>query len=227
MQNYKYYCKIKAIVFDLDGTLIDTMKYFGKVASQVMNKYYGVPIDEAKKLYFETSGVPFFQQLEIIFPGDSRNEKAANEYEKRKLKFFFSEHFSPELLKILREIRKKFPDFIIAVSSNNFEHLVKEYMRKNNLDVFDEVLGYRENFAKGKDHFKYLMDKYNLKGDEIVFIGDSWWDAKVAIDNGVKFIALTRTFPRNEWEKKFPNILVVDNFNEIIYFLEEVSKCRQ
>jgi len=227
MLKYGNYCGIRAIVFDLDGTLIDTMKHFGEVASKVIHKYYGVPVDEAKRLYFETSGVPFFQQLEIIFPGDRRNQVAAKEYEERKLESFFNEPFSDEILKILCEIKKKYPYIIMAVSSNNFENLVKEYMRKNGVDVFDEVLGYRDDFAKGDDHFEYLMDKYKLKKDEIVFIGDSWWDAKIAINSGVKFIAYTRTFHRHNWERNYPDVLVIDEFGELIPFIEGVLKCKQ
>ena len=226
-ENIEKYCTIKAIVFDLDGTLIDTMRYFGMVASDVINKYYGIEKEKAKKMYFETSGIPFFQQLEVLFPKDERNDLAAKEYEENKLYYFFKEPFSNDILQTLEEIKRRFPNFILAVSSNNFEELVKKYMADNKVFVFDEILGFREGFSKGKDHFEYIMRKYDLERKNIVFIGDSWWDAKVALDNGIEFIAITRTFPKEEWKEKFPNVLVLESFDEILDLLRGVEECRQ
>ncbi len=221
------YCGVRAIVFDLDGTLIDTMRYFGEVASEVINKYYGISKSKARDMYFETSGVPFFQQLEIMFPGDSRNKDAAEEYERNKLKFFFSEPFSEELKSVLREVKLRYPGFLFAVSSNNFENLVREYMERHGVEVFDEVLGFRENFAKGRDHFNYLMNRYGLSKDEIVFIGDSWWDAEMALSNGVRFLGITTTFSKEEWMDRYPEQVVIEGFEELFEFLEVLSKCRQ
>ncbi len=221
-------CGVRVIVFDLDGTLIDTMRYFGNIASKVINKYYGIPIPKAREMYFETSGVPFFQQLEMMFPGDMRNKKAAEEYEEKKLEFFFNEPFPGELGNILRELRKRFPQLVFVVSSNNFDNLVNDYMEKyGTKEIFDEILGFKEGFAKGKDHFDYIIRKYSVSKDEIVFIGDSWWDAKMALDNEVKFMAVTNTFPKEDWLKKFPEIPVIEDFQELIDILEEVSKCKQ
>ena len=60
------------LVFDLDGTLIDTMGDYADKAAALIRDHYGTPKDEARRRYFETSGVPFEQQLEQIFPGDDR-----------------------------------------------------------------------------------------------------------------------------------------------------------
>lgn len=227
VKNYMQFCGVKAVVFDLDGTLIDTMKYFGEVASAVINKYYGVPIEKAKEMYFETSGIPFFQQLEVMFPGDKRNSAAAEEYERNKTKFFFDEDFPEELKRILRETKREYPQFIFVVSSNNFENLVKEYMKRHNVDVFDEVLGYRDNFAKGNDHFSYIEKKYGLIRREIMFIGDSWWDAEMALTNNVKFLAITTTFDRNIWKEKYGYIPVIEDFRQLKDVFEVITKCRQ
>ena len=226
-ENLKKYCSIKALVFDLDGTLIDTMRYFGMVASEVINKYYGIDKEEAKKMYFETSGIPFFQQLEVLFPGDKRNSVASEEYEKNKLYYFFKEPFPEDALNVLKTIKKSFPRFVLVVSSNNFENLVKKYIIENRIMVFDEILGFRGGFSKGKDHFEYIMKKYNFKKENLVFIGDSWWDAKVAIDNGINFIAITKTFSSRDWKEKFPDILIINSFEEILDILRGVEKCRQ
>jgi len=61
-----------------------------KIAVEVMVQYYGISHYEAKNKYIETSGLPFCQQIEMIFPSDPKNKKAAEEFERRKLINFFS-----------------------------------------------------------------------------------------------------------------------------------------
>ena len=75
----------KAIVFDFDGTLVDTMQIFADVASRLIFEHYGLDKDAARQKYFETSGLPFCKQIEIIFPGHSSNEKVASTYEVEKI----------------------------------------------------------------------------------------------------------------------------------------------
>ena len=63
------------LIFDLDGTLIDTMKAYADKAAALIFEHYGTPGDEAHRRCFETSGLPFEQQLEqMVFIGDSPND---------------------------------------------------------------------------------------------------------------------------------------------------------
>ena len=64
---------IRLVVFDVDGTLIDTMQSFADYAALLMKDHYGVEFSEARSVYFETSGLPFRKQLAQIFPGNRMN----------------------------------------------------------------------------------------------------------------------------------------------------------
>src|SRR3954466_12509150 len=74
----------KALLCDLDGTLIDSMPTLADLATVVMESRYGMPRVLAKELYLATWGLPFVKQLEEIFPGDPRNAAASDEFESRK-----------------------------------------------------------------------------------------------------------------------------------------------
>src|ERR1700742_4647011 len=63
----------RAVLFDLDGTLIDTMQVFADVAADVMVRHHALDRTAARTAYLATSGIPFFQQLEKIVPGDASN----------------------------------------------------------------------------------------------------------------------------------------------------------
>lgn len=206
---------IKSIIFDFDGTLVDTMGGFGEIASELMNKYYGLPLDEAKEKYFLTSGDPFFQQLEVLFPGDPKNHKVAEEYEKKKLEGFFSTPFPKETLEYLKKIKEHHADIKLVLSSNNFQNLVDDFITRHRIDIFDLILGYRNNFSKGKDHFEYAKKHFGLQNSELIFIGDSLLDAKRAIDNHIAFIAFAGTFSQKDWKNKYPDIVTISSVEEI------------
>ena len=186
-----------AIIFDLDGTIIDSMDEFSDIASAVINKCYGTELSEARKQYFQTSGLPFFEQIEVLHPGDERNAGAAEEYESTKKKTYLSKKAYPDAVDALEYLRSK--RIKTVVSSNNFQGLVSDLTDKLGLK-FDLVLGWRENFAKGKDHFKFVQEKFACRPDEMIFVGDSLKDSDKARDFGIDFIAKTGTFSRKDFE---------------------------
>lgn len=217
---------IKSIICDFDGTLVDTMGGFGEIASLLINKYYRIPIDIAKKKYFITSGIPFFQQLEKIFPDNNINPRVAKEYEEKKLEGFFSTPLPQKTINFLNYLKNKYTDLKLVVSSNNFQNLVEDFLKKNNINTFDLILGYKENFSKGKDHFNYVKKHFGFKNPELLFIGDSLLDAKRAIDNKIQFIAYSGTFNYEDWKKKFPNIKVISKIEEIDKLFGD-NNCKQ
>ena len=75
---------VRAVVLDLDGTLVDTMQTFADVASDVMASAFGISRAWGRARYLQTSGIPFFQQLEIIMPGNSANQRVAQRFERFK-----------------------------------------------------------------------------------------------------------------------------------------------
>ncbi len=67
------------------------------------------------------------------------------------------------------------------------------------------MLGWKPGFEKGKDHFNYLIKKYNVTSKEIVFIGDSLNDARRALTSNVEFIGKIGLFSENDFKKIFKN----------------------
>ncbi len=202
----------KAVVFDFDGTLVDTMQSFADTAADVMAARYGLDYDHARRRYLETSGVPFFQQLEVIFGDDPRNEAAAAEFERRKLDAFFEESFDDDVRDTLTKLRAA--GLKVAVSSNNFQHLVERFVQRDTVE-FDAVLGCRDNFFKGRDHFEWLRDHLGLSPEEILFVGDSLMDAVRAQESGVAFVGRTGTFTADAFTAEHPGTPTIDKLAEL------------
>lgn len=203
------------IIFDFDGTLVDTMQIFADVASRLIFENYGLEREAARKKYFETSGLPFCKQIEMIFPGHDLNPKVASAYEMEKIEAasdIAMERETREALKILKD-----QGYELAVSSNNFQHNISRFAENNRLGgLFKLALGFRDGFGKGKEHFDFIKNELGVNNKEMIFIGDSINDARLAKENGIDFIGKTGTFAKNDFAKFEKNIRCIENISDLI-----------
>lgn len=204
--------KKKVVVFDFDGTIVDSMGAFAEIAGQVMPRHFPVDIDAAKRLYLETSGVPFFEQLEIIFPGNPANTIASKEFEETKLKGYFREPLFGDAEETIRHLKKN--GLKVIVSSNNFQHLVDRYVGETGIK-FDMVLGFKDGFSKGEDHFAHIEKCLGVKREEMVFVGDSLKDGERAHSSGIGFIGKEGIFSKMDFKNKFPGVKVISGLSDL------------
>jgi phosphoglycolate phosphatase-like HAD superfamily hydrolase len=211
----------RLIVFDLDGTLVDTMGAFADIAGGLISEHYGWSFEQGRRCYLETSGVPFFQQLEILFPNEPRNNAVSERFEKRKIASFMRETISEKALETLHTLKDR--EIFTAISSNNFDPLVKEFVHRENVPV-DLALGFKENFSKGTSHFGYLRDYFGIAKTEMIFVGDSLKDAQLAAQNRVKFIAKIGTFSESDFlaEKHASLLGTIYEIHEILEIMESL-----
>lgn len=190
MKNYRL------CIFDFDGTIVDSMNKIADTAVEVMIEHYGMTEEDARHGFIRTSGIPFFRQLEVLFPRDNRNRRASDVFENSKQYYFLEEKLFPEVREIVEHLRSE--GYISAVSSSNQLGIVETYLKKQ-LVFYDEVLGFREGFEKGPLHFEYLRLKHDLEKDEMLFVGDSVNDGFKAEEYGVDFVARTGTFSPDDF----------------------------
>ncbi|GAH91182.1 unnamed protein product, partial [marine sediment metagenome] len=81
--------KIKAVIFDFDGTIANTMPFLTELAIKVITENYNISKDKAKTRYIETIGMDFASQLETIFPGNPANQQVSTIFEERKVNGIF------------------------------------------------------------------------------------------------------------------------------------------
>ena len=205
-----------ALMFDLDGTLIDTMGGFADVAAQVMQEDFGMALDVARRRYLETSGIPFRQQLDVIFPQDARNDQASDTFEHRKRGIAAATNMPDDTAAALEQLRAK--GIKVIVSSNSAQHFVDEFADRTGF-AFDLALGFGGGLAKGTPHVQKVCAVFNLQPGQILFVGDSLKDGELAAENGLPFVGRTGTFSREHFAAAHPQSAVIDGIPELLALL--------
>ncbi|MHA1964548.1 MAG: HAD family hydrolase [Candidatus Thorarchaeota archaeon] len=165
----------RAVIFDFDGTLADSMPFLQNIGVAIMMKHFGVSKEDATKRYVTTTGLPYEHQIKMNFPEDPRNEAAIEEFEQLKIERIFEQGLFPDAESTVSKLGER--GFDVFVSSSTFQPTIEEYFkRKGILQLFKAIVGYRPGFEKGADHFNHISSTYKIPMDNMVFIGDSLKD---------------------------------------------------
>lgn len=202
----------QVIIFDFDGTLVDSMGDFTQIAARVMQHYFEVPQSKGAAMYKATSGLPFCDQVGLLFPGHVNAELAVDAFEAEKATSYLTKPAFPDAHDTL--LRLKELSYTTVISSNNFQVLVDRLVKHLALPV-DLTLGLRSDFAKGDPHFNFVSQRFGVSRDAMVFVGDSLKDAEHAQKAGIDFIARAGTFAPEEFESKYPTVPVIQTLNEL------------
>ena len=204
---------IQLLIFDLDGTLIDTMGDYADKAAALICDHYGTLRAEARRRYFETSGLPFEQQLEQLFPGAPRNHEVSRMFESWKDGYLLKFPLSSETKQLLRGWRNA--GFRVAISSNNLEPYVQRLVKCWPVDA---TLGYRaqDGFGKGEPHFQKLEEHFGFSREQMLFIGDSPNDARIAAQSKVPFLALlSGEFAKADFSQYSPGVKCIARLSNL------------
>jgi len=202
----------KALLCDLDGTLIDSMPTLADLATDVLGEVYGTPATLAREFYLATCGLPFIRQLESIFPGDTRNQAASDLFEGRKPERCNQIRMPADVSRTLADLKQR--GVAIVVSSNNGVDNVAAFARNSGFD-FDLVLGFGGGLAKGKPHIDLCEATFDVDRSEMLFIGDSLHDGEIAEREAIPFVGLAGTFSHERFTLRFPNAPVLRRFAEL------------
>ena len=169
--------------------------------------------DQATKAYVDTTGLPFVKQMEIIAPGDGRNQATVEAFEERKRLSLLEFDLFPDALGAVTRIRQH--GIKVCVSSGNKEELVVRLLEFRGLEV-DLVMGFRPGFEKGLDHFSLAMETFGTVADRLLFVGDSVKDGHAARAAGIRFVARTGLLTAEELSEALPGVAIINSLDDVL-----------
>lgn len=178
---------LKAILFDLDGTLVNSLADLAFAVNRAL-KTENFPTHEVEKFkYFVGDGMP--KMVERALPEDRRDGETVARMLKL-LKDYYGNHFAdfstayddvPELVKELKN-----RGFTVAVVTNKAQNMADAVVKKFYGDMFDGIFGMREGIPGKPDPTMALiaMKELGVTPEECVFIGDSGMDVATGVNSG-------------------------------------------
>lgn len=216
MKNYK------GVIFDLDGTLVDSLEDICDTLNAVFKKlgYAEISYDDCRNCLGFGLEELFVKSLADNFSEDMLPKLLESYvFEHNKLFMNKTKPFAgiTELLTKLKNENVK-----IAVNSNKKDFFTKEIIKKCFPDItFVDVIGDREGISKKPDPFSALeiAEKMNLQPCDILYVGDSVTDMKTAKNASMDSIAVSWGFEiYDELMKMTPTYKVSNPLEIIEYF---------
>jgi pyrophosphatase PpaX len=210
---------IKGVVFDFDGTIVDSMKLVFDVLNEALEKR-SLPSVEVE-LLGRMAGLPL---IDIIGAKAKISESAAKEVEKDVFKAYTSFCRSScqllphveSTLKVLKSKRIK-----LGLLTTTPTKPLKEVAEKFSLEDYFDIMMAKED-AKTKPNpegLERIIKKFGIKKDECIFVGDSPIDVLTGKAAGVKTFAVTTGIATVEQLKAVKPDGIIPNLEKLLTYV--------
>ena len=195
----------KLAIFDLDGTLIDTIEDLGTAVNHALG-LRGLPRHSIAQ-YRDMVGHGI-RQLVINALGPAAGDPLTDEVLADFVDYYVA-HIDvhtrpyPGMQQLLADLQKK--GIRLSVASNKFQQGTEKLVREFFPDIhFVAVLGNSPELPLKPDAavVQLIMEKAGVSREETVFVGDSATDMKTAANGGVRSIGVSWGFrPRTDLQE--------------------------
>lgn len=211
---------IKVCVFDLDGTVMDTLASIAYFVNFTLQKMELPEIETEKFKYFAGDGraTLIHRSLDFVGADTPENFKRATAYYDEAYEGNFM-HLTKPFDGVEAELKKlKEKGVTLAVISNKPHNVAKAVIEKTfGTDFFAHVEGQRDEVPKKPDPagFFAVTRKFGVSPDECVMVGDTNVDMMTGVNAGAHSLGVLWGFrPRSELEETGAE-KVIENITEL------------
>ncbi len=206
---------IKLIIFDLDGTLLDTLTDITNSVNYTLNKFNKQLRTEDEIKYFLGQGPRYL--LENSFGEIDNYEKVYKIYDAH-----YTIHQNdntkpyPGVRETLEELKKQ--NILLAVCSNKQDEITKSLIENLFPGIFSFVVGTNKNFKRkpSSDMPNHIMETLGIKKEHTLYIGDTETDMKTAMNSQIRAIAVTYGFRTKEELEIYKPYKIINNIKELL-----------
>lgn len=212
---------VKLLIFDMDGTLIDTDKVLFETWKELFLLYKPKDFKIDEEVIRTYSGPPIQESIAKAFP-EKDQAFILKEYRTRTEKYY------DYYLKIYpgeKEVLKRLHDegYILTIATQkNKKMALRSLEMKEIYDYFSLILTSNDGFKTkpSPDMINYILANFNCKPEEAVMIGDTAYDYLAAKNANVKSILFKGS--KRSYSEEVNPLGIFETYEEIYQFLKQL-----
>jgi phosphoglycolate phosphatase-like HAD superfamily hydrolase len=224
------------ILFDWDGTLIDSLPAKVRNASRLFQQEFGIPPEDVTRAYRKASGIPRKQLFASICADnglapldDEQYQKLSQRFTEMNLASLTSagagDLLDEETVATLCLLQAA--GYPLYVSSSADPHEIRTGARALGLEgFFTEIMGSLPGFGKGAQHVAHVLEVQSARRDQLVFVGDEPTDVRLGNLAGVRAVAKLGTCSLDVLSKEKP-AAIISRLSELPALLDKLGSERE
>ncbi len=189
----------KAVLFDLDGTLVNSLRDLANAANYALS-FYGFDTYETEKYkYFVGNGIP--NLITAILPQEHRDEQTHRNVMEKFFEYY-RVHYADNtdaydgIRELLAELKKR--NIAFAVVTNKAQAAAEDVVNRIFPNTFKRIYGQRDGIPVKPDPTLALlaMKEMGVTPSQTIFAGDSSNDVKTGNNCGAYSVGVLWGFRR-------------------------------
>jgi len=201
----------KVLIFDFDGTIANSEDAIVEIYNNLAERSGNPIIDKGDMINLRGKSIIgkckalkiSIRRLPFLF------KKLKQQY-RAKLKAIPLKNGIQELLHQLCSM-----GFTLDIISSNQEKVIREFLKQNDIEVFDNVYSTKSLFSKHHTIKKFIK-KRNIDNTDVIYIGDEVRDITSCKIAGIKIIAVTWGYDSREILSQAQPDFMADTPSQII-----------
>lgn len=220
---------IKTLIFDLDGTILDTIEDLQVAGNLALSKFgfstYSLDV------YKKTLGNGLKRLISDLAPeniGEATLDKLYSEF----LNYYDDNFYKttkpyPEIKNILNILKEK--KYHLAVLTNKRQKYANRLIEMHFPNIFEIIIGENDNLPKKPDSIGITLinQKFNTLLTNSLLIGDSLVDLKTSKAASIKFIGVNWGFQKFNSNIINNDTFLIDDPKDLINILKLIEKERK